>query len=76
MQVFIFALLGLLLLKVLLSGKAKTETDYIVESKAKQCPPHEWEYQDVKDNTGEVQGQRMVCKKCGPYSRLLGLGDV
>jgi hypothetical protein len=37
----------------------------------KQCPPHQWFWQDMVDETGEVQGTRMVCKLCGPLSDVL-----
>lgn len=42
----------------------------------KQCPPHEWEEQILKDHTGEIQGTRLVCRICGPYSKLMGHGEV
>ena len=40
----------------------------------KQCPPHQWFWQEIVDQNGEKQGERMVCKICGPLSNLLN-GD-
>lgn len=36
--------------------------------KTKQCPPHQWFYQDIVDEAGTYQGARLVCKLCGPIN--------
>lgn len=36
--------------------------------KVKQCPPHQWFYQDIVDEAGTYQGARLVCKLCGPIN--------
>ena len=61
-----------MLKKVHAAEKAKAiedQTKIIVEKK--QCPPHQWFWQDMVDETGEVQGARMMCKLCGPLSDVL-----
>jgi hypothetical protein len=37
----------------------------------KQCPPHAWEWQEIFDQDGIKQGERIVCKVCGPLSKSL-----
>lgn len=32
----------------------------------KQCPPHQWFWQEIVDQNGTKQGERIVCKVCGP----------
>lgn len=34
--------------------------------KKERCPPHAWSWQPIKDEHGEVQGEEIVCAKCGP----------
>lgn len=38
----------------------------------KQCPPHEWFWQEIVDQNGNKQGQRIVCKVCGPLQGQSG----
>ena len=61
-------------LVVRFAPKPQDVNEYIV--KKKECPPHQWEWVELKDETGEIQGHRMVCKLCGPLSKLMGHGDV
>jgi len=35
------------------------------------CPPHDWYMQELRDEDGAYQGERLVCKKCGPMSHLI-----
>lgn len=37
----------------------------------KQCPPHQWGWQEMTDQDGNHQGARMMCKLCGPLSDVL-----
>ncbi len=38
----------------------------VIEKKA--CPPHKWGFQDIIDQNGEKQGERIVCAVCGPLN--------
>lgn len=38
----------------------------------KECPPHQWFWQEVVDQHGNSQGTRIVCKVCGPMKSDLG----
>lgn len=48
------------------------ELEKIVDGKLvinkKQCPPHQWHWQDVVDQNGVKHGERIVCKVCGPLN--------
>jgi hypothetical protein len=35
------------------------------------CPPHQWYWQEIVDQDGNKQGERLVCKICGPFSRSI-----
>lgn len=41
------------------------------EQEVDPCPPHEWYTQEIVDHEGFKQGERLVCRKCGPYSKLV-----
>ena len=32
----------------------------------KQCPPHKWQYVEVKDTEGNTAKWKIVCDICGP----------
>lgn len=38
----------------------------------KACPPHQWFWQEVIDQHGNSQGERIVCKVCGPIAGQSG----
>lgn len=40
----------------------------------KKCPPHQWFWQEIVDQDGNKQGERIVCKVCGPL-KFNGGGD-
>lgn len=42
-----------------------------IEVKVKRCPPHSWLWQEIVDQDGVKQGERIVCKVCGPLSKSL-----
>lgn len=46
-------------------------TDRLVVQK-KQCPPHEWFWQEIVDQNGVKQGERICCKVCGPLRPIGG----
>jgi|GEM_PF-4446776 len=31
-----------------------------------KCPPHKWEWVEIKDHEGVVHAHKLVCKVCGP----------
>jgi hypothetical protein len=41
----------------------------------KQCPPHQWFWQEIVDQDGKKHGERIVCKVCGPLRPLGGRED-
>lgn len=38
----------------------------------KKCPPHQWFWQEIVDQDGNKQGERIVCKVCGPIQSQSG----
>jgi hypothetical protein len=46
-----------------------TSEKLVIEKK--KCPPHQWFWQEIIDQNGDKQGERMVCKICGPLSKSL-----
>lgn len=32
----------------------------------KRCPPHQWFWQEIVDQDGNKQGERICCRVCGP----------
>lgn len=52
--------------KIIKEAEGKATSALIV--KVKQCPPHQWFYQDITDEAGVHQGSRLVCKLCGPIN--------
>lgn len=48
----------------------KSQPDIIIVQK-KQCPPHQWYWQEIVDQDGNRQGERIVCRVCGPLSKSM-----
>lgn len=71
---FIIAIIILIALIMPKSGKASSATASTEKLivKAKQCPPHQWYWQERIDENGIDQGARIVCKMCGPISAQSG----
>lgn len=46
----------------------RSSIDALPEQVKKCKPPHQWEWQDIVNESGEKQGERIVCKKCGPIN--------
>jgi hypothetical protein len=46
-----------------------TSEKLVIEKK--KCPPHQWFWQEIVDQNGDKQGERIVCKICGPLSKSL-----
>lgn len=53
-------------------GGAKTSLTEKLVVKVKQCPPHQWYWQERVDENGVDQGARIVCKVCGPIASQSG----
>jgi hypothetical protein len=49
--------------------KEEGQAHVITEIK-KECPPHKWHYQEVKDQEGNTLRWRVVCDVCGPMKPL------
>jgi hypothetical protein len=42
----------------------KKRDEFVEEVKA--CPPHKWQYREVKDQHGNILRYKIVCDVCGP----------
>lgn len=42
----------------------------VIEKRA--CPPHQWFWQEIVDQDGNKQGERICCKVCGPLASQSG----
>jgi len=72
--VLVFILIGLILLLMPKGDEIKQTnnlTDKLVIEK-KKCPPHQWFWQEIVDQDGVRQGERIVCKICGPLASQSG----
>lgn len=36
-----------------------------------KCPPHKWEWTEIKDHEGVVHAHKLICKVCGPLKDCL-----
>jgi hypothetical protein len=73
MEPITWIFVGLLVLALfsLPRGKAPAnavETYVYVE---KNCPPHKWNWVEVKDQDGNVVTEKLVCKLCGPIKPMV-----
>lgn len=72
MSFLLLVLLGLLILNVVTSAngpKPKPISEYVMDV-PKNCPPHKWNYREVKDLEGNVVKWKMVCDICGPMKPI------
>lgn len=54
----------------------RSQDGHIVETiEAKQCPPHKWNYVEVKDTEGKTLKWKIVCEVCGPLQANVRSGD-
>jgi hypothetical protein len=44
----------------------KPQNDKSSVIKEKNCPPHKWRHEEIKDHEGTVHGWKLVCDICGP----------
>ena len=49
-----------------MTPKPGSDVDDQIVVKRKQCPPHQWFWQEIIDQNGIKHGERIVCKVCGP----------
>lgn len=72
MEIVIIIAMVCFLIATLLASQDNKPLDNIINGKLviekKKCPPHQWEWQEVVDQTGVKQGERIVCKVCGPLN--------
>jgi hypothetical protein len=68
MEGLFFILLGIWFVNLMTKANNEANTQQAIVEK---CPPHKWNWEDVKGLDGTVQSQRMVCLRCGPLKELL-----
>jgi hypothetical protein len=75
-EIIIFMLIVFFVVSLLTPkpGKSNSIADRLVIEK-KQCPPHQWFWQEIVDQDGNKHGERIVCKVCGPLSNNVGSRD-
>ena len=68
---FIVFLLIIGFVIIVATNMRKAEEQYkdSIRIMKKECPPHQWFWQDIVDQSGNKQGERIVCKRCGPLSK-------
>lgn len=59
MIVFLFFLFVLFMLLAPADPRLGTE-------KKPGCPPHKWKNVEIKDETGKIVLNKLVCERCGP----------
>ena len=67
--IILFIVLYVILLKI----NSRPEDKVVIRTK--QCPPHQWFWQEIVDENGTKHGERIVCKVCGPLSNSLNGGS-
>jgi hypothetical protein len=60
----LFLLLGLFLMSFL--PKPPDMNGKHIAQREKRCPPHKWLWQEIIDQDGVKQGERLICEHCGP----------
>ena len=51
-------------------------TGVVVENISKNCPPHKWQYVEVRDTEGNTVKWKIVCDLCGPLRPQTGPARV
>lgn len=74
---FLFVIALIILIAVVMPkpgevGGASINTSNKLVVQKKQCPPHQWFWQEVVDQDGNKQGERIICKVCGPIGSQSG----
>lgn len=72
--ILLFVLMYFILLMMLTRPKTQSVQDKIIIKK-KQCPPHQWFWQEIVDENGNKLSERIVCRVCGPLSGSSDLQD-
>ncbi len=71
---FLFVI-GLIILIAIVMPKPEVKGNGVSEKlviEKKKCPPHQWFWQEIVDQDGNKQGERIVCKVCGPLQSQSG----
>ena len=42
----------------------------LTERLSRQCPPHKWRYEEIKDDKGDTKYWYLKCDVCGPLKPL------
>ncbi len=66
---FLFVLLLIVIIANVVGSNVKTLNNGKHTIIKKQCPPHQWFWQEIVDQDGNKQGERIACKVCGPLSQ-------
>lgn len=68
-----FICLVILIVSSMSKQQAKKGPDNVITVEKKQCPPHQWFWQEIVDQHGNSQGARICCKVCGPLNSQDGI---
>lgn len=68
--IVIIIILGLVLPKPGEPGGPLNQDQHVVQKK--ECPPHQWFWQEIVDQNGNRVGERICCKRCGPLQSYNG----
>ena len=60
------------ILMVMPKGEAVSAVSDKLVIEKKKCPPHQWDWQEIVDQHGNKQGERIICKVCGPLASQSG----
>lgn len=64
--IFVFFIVVWALRSAAESAEKSNKHDNQIVVRVKQCPPHQWFWQEIVDQTGKKVGERICCKICGP----------
>lgn len=64
----------MLALSIYIMTPKPSKKDELEVYKPKTCPPHKWEYREMKDQDGSTAGWKIVCQVCGPLKPSDGPG--
>jgi hypothetical protein len=53
-----------------MTNRQEVVRDFIIKDVPKNCPPHKWRHQEVKDLNGNTLKWKMVCDICGPLKPI------
>lgn len=68
---FILILAVIFFVAMLATNMEKKSIESTLIINKQKCPPHKWRWQEIIDQDGNRQGERIVCDVCGPLSKSL-----